>query len=417
MKNDLDNLSQVFHSRGIGCRSFLYDGFNFPEPLSGVRFAFFDIHLNQSAEPLSTLRDAISKYISKENGPYVLIFWSNRAELVPDFLKFVNRTTDEFSEKLKPISLEIIDKSEFLSDHKSLEYKLDEILSKDIVKCLIEFEEAVLTAAMQTLDSILSTIPFDDLWGKSDIFNSNCQAVFSKIAESAYGFTHAKENPDAAICESITPIFENILLQNTKDNWKKYLLPLQNANKSSDIIFPKNYSPATLNTIFHVDKFKIATRSKTERGAVCPIDKSKVTDVFKSIFNVTYDEWFSITFPGLTNEDKDIAMLIAIEFSAACDYSQNKKRTNKYILGIMIPAIAFNKLKKKNIGAFLVALPFSFELDGKNYKIGVNLNYTFTEHSESNILEKPIFFLKKDIMNMIGNKYANHISRIGITSF
>lgn len=40
---DLQKLSDVFHKYGIGCKTFRYDGFNFPDtPLEGVRFAFFD---------------------------------------------------------------------------------------------------------------------------------------------------------------------------------------------------------------------------------------------------------------------------------------------------------------------------------------------------------------------------------------
>lgn len=38
---DLQKLSDVFHKYGIGCKTFRYDGFNFPDtPLKGVRFAF-----------------------------------------------------------------------------------------------------------------------------------------------------------------------------------------------------------------------------------------------------------------------------------------------------------------------------------------------------------------------------------------
>lgn len=38
---DLQKLSDAFHKYGIGCKTFRYDGFNFPDtPLKGVRFAF-----------------------------------------------------------------------------------------------------------------------------------------------------------------------------------------------------------------------------------------------------------------------------------------------------------------------------------------------------------------------------------------
>lgn len=61
----LNQLRQVFYDHGIGCKAFLYNGFDFPkEPLKGVRFAFFDIHLNQAGDINSTLKDAIANYIS-----------------------------------------------------------------------------------------------------------------------------------------------------------------------------------------------------------------------------------------------------------------------------------------------------------------------------------------------------------------
>lgn len=419
--DDLQKLSEVFYSHGIGCKTFLYDGFNFPDiPLRGVRFAFFDIHLNQSLEGTSissTLKDAISKYISVENGIYVLIFWSNRKDLIPEFIDFINRTDDEFKEKLKPIALETLDKSEFLSPDSDLESKLNAILSKDIVKCLIKFDEDVLSAAKQTLDSILSIISFNDPWGQNEQFSNDCKVVFSKIAEASYGFTHAKEDPDAAIKESIAPVFESILMQNNGSYWKEFLTPLKISRKSSELKFPESFSPAKLNSIFHIDRYNISHRIKTERGALCLIDKTKIEDIFEKSFSIKYSEWFSLTFPGLTRNDRDSSELIAIEISAACDYSQAKKRTNKYVLGAMIPESYLENLKENQAGEYLLVIPFSFDIDGKIYKIGINLNYTIIEQGSLLSLGNPIFILRKEIMDLIGSKYANHISRIGITCF
>ena len=114
-----------------------------------------------------------------------------------------------------------------MNPESDLETKLNAILSNDIVECLIRFDEAVLLAAAQTLDNILSIIPFTDQWGKNEQFSNDCKAVFSKIAEASYGFTQAQRNPDAAIKEAITPVFENILKQNDDTYWKKFLTPLE----------------------------------------------------------------------------------------------------------------------------------------------------------------------------------------------
>ena len=418
---DLQRLSNIFYSHGIGCKSFLYNGFDFPSnPLKGVRFAFFDINLiqaTQEADINATLKDAISKYISIENGPFILIFWSKNTDKIAQFKDFINRTNDDFKNKLRPILIEKIDKSEFIEGDNNIEEKLDSILSKDIVKCLIRFDEEVLAAATQTLDTLLLTIPYGDNWGDTKDFDKNCQDVFSKIAEASYGLTRAKNDPDSAIKESITPIFENILLQNGSTYWKEYLHPLKNATKESDLSFPLMFSPSNLNTIFHIDTHKLAERNKTERGAVCEIQESQLDNIFACIFKIKYPDWFAKTFPGLKRTDRQSSIVIALEFSAACDYHQNKKRTNKFMLGALIEEEALINLDTNHTGDYLLIPSFSFNLEEKNYKIGLNLNYTFTEQEDSLFLKSPKFILRKEVMDMIGNRYANHVSRIGITSF
>lgn len=421
VEEDLQKLSKVFYNHGIGCRAFPYDGFTFPDtPLKGVRFAFFDIHLDQSPENtalFSTLKNTISKYISEENGIYVLIFWSNRKDLIPEFIEFVNRTDDSFKANLKPIALEVLDKNEFLDPDSDLETKLNAILSNDFVECLIKFDETVLLAATQTLDKILSIIPFTDQWGKTDQFSSDCKAVFSKIAEASYGFTQAQRNPDTAIKEAITPVFESILKQNDDSCWKKFLTPLRVARNSSELKFPSSVSTAKLNSIFHIDNYNIGHRDKTERGALCLIKKDKVDEVFNNIIRMRFLDWFPLTFPGLNKEDRQLSKVIAIEISAACDYAQAKKRTNKYVLGAIIPEECISRLNTEKTGEYLFVIPFSFEMEGKNYKIGLNLNYTIVEQDNLLFLDHPILILNKEIMDFIGSKYANHISRLGITCF
>lgn len=415
----LAQLRQVFYNHGIGCKGFVYDGFNFPDhPMTGVRFAFFDVHLNQAGDINSTLKDAIGHYININNGPYVLVFWTNRVELISTFINFINRTDDEFRRKLKPLLITSIDKTDFLDSEKKLTEKLEEILSSDLVKCLIRFDESVLIAARQTLDRILNIIPFSDNWGESNQYNKDCQDVFSKIAEATYGLNQAKSNPDSAIKESIVPVFKHILLNNGDTYWADFLLPLKQAKKSGDLKFPEGFSVEKLNTIIHIDGLNIPPQNIYSRGAVCKFIEQDFDNNFTRLFNIKYTEWFGLTFPGITKEERQTAIPIAIEFSAACDYCQNKKRTNKYILGIMCPSQLLKNVKIDQKGDYSLYLPFSFEYNDKNWSIGLNLNYTFVITPARVLLsEPPLFLLSKELMDMIGHKYASHISRIGYTSF
>src|SRR5690554_3207036 len=85
----LEILGKSFFENGLGCRTFTYD-ITYEEPLEKVRIAFFDINLtektvdanydtdNQILENntavFNDLGNAINQYISKDNGPYILIF-------------------------------------------------------------------------------------------------------------------------------------------------------------------------------------------------------------------------------------------------------------------------------------------------------------------------------------------------------
>lgn len=418
-EDDLSQLRKVFYDYGIGCRGFVYGGLDgYPsQPLRGVRFAFFDIHLSPAGDINSTLKDAISRYISTENGPYILVFWSSHVDDISKFKSFVNRTDDDFKQKLKPILLTSIDKVEFLDGKKSLSEKVDSILSSDLVKCIVKFDESVILSARETLDRILKIIPFLDEWGDSDGYNEKCQAVFSKIAEATYGLEQAKINPDAAIKESIIPVFKHILLHNDDTYWKDYLGSLCDAKKGK-LAFPEGFSVEKLNTILHIDDHEIQKQTRCSRGAVCLFTSNDCETVFLELFDIGYCDWFSRTFPGM-EKHKEKAMPIAIEFSAACDFSQNKKRTNKYVLGALCPPDLVQELndKPKAKGDYSFLFPFCFEFNDKPWAIGVNLNYTFTLPAHSDVLAAPSFVLTKETMDMLGHKYASHVSRIGITSF
>ncbi len=417
-KEELNQLRDVFYKHGIGCKGFLYDGFEFPEaPLTGVRFAFFDIKLSQSADANSILKDAISKYISTENGPFILVFWTKVTEEIAAFKDFINRTDDSFRQKIKPILVTSVDKVEFLSAESDLDAKIQEILSSDLVKCIFKFDESVLEAATKTLNAIISTINVSDNWGEQTNFDKACRLVFSKIAESTFGLAQAKLEPDLALKESLAPIFKHLLCQNQDDYWKEYLTPLQNANHSTDISFPDGFSLEKLNSIYHIDTARMEHKRISDRGAVCTFAQHDKEEVFNSLFHVHYQAWLSDSFKKLSDVDSSNIQLIAVEFSAACDFSQNKDRTNKYILGIMVPSCYGKKLRHEKLKEQIFLLPFDFCYNNENYTIALNLNYTFNLPKTPNVLNGPVFVLSKESMDMLGLQYSSHISRIGITSF
>ena len=417
---DLDQLSQIFISEGIGCKTFLYDTF-YNNPLIGVRFLFLDINLNAAQTDQqrgATVRDALIHYIHENNGPFVLIFWTTNIEWVDNIKEHINRNVDEEILKRNPVYITNIDKSEFINKDSELKEKVKNIFATPLVSALFDFEERMSSAINQTMSQIIEIIPKGNSWGDNETFNQNAQKVFSSIAVQTLGYKNAKNNPDVAIKEAMVPIFNHMIMNDSVLLWKNVLKNLENSNQQNEITFPDEFNVAKLNHLFHINTNGI---SKDTRGAICPIllDTGDNGGFFKK-FGCKYLDWFGFSFPDVSKEERNISQLICVEFSAACDYSQRKRRTNKYLLGEILPISTLEKLLNSDKkGDYLLLIPYKFEINQEEKIIAFNLNFSFTVDfsQKDQTLGEPLFCLKKEIMDLIGNKYAYHVSRIGVTSF
>lgn len=413
---DLKQLSKVFIDNGIGCKSLPYD-YNYNTPLKGIRIAFFDINLNGAktdAERNAFLQDAIVKYIHEDNGPYILVLWTSNTTWIDSFFSFVNRDISDELKKRSPYYITNIDKSEFYDPNKKIDDKLKALFNTPMIGLLFDYEIIMSDCIQQTISNLISIIPKDNAWGINNSFEDNCQKILSTIAVQTTGYEQAKNDPDRAIKEAFIPMFSNSFLHSSQNIWKDNLTTLSSSKKVEEVSFPENFKESKLNWLFHIESER--SIQKSERGAVCPV----MTDVFLDKFDCEYNDWFSRSFPDVTKKERKDSQLISVEFSAACDYYQKKKRTNKYLLGCILPVSAKDKMDESTKkGDFLLLLPYKFEIDNVEKIIAFNLNYSFTIDSSqiAKTIGEPLFCFKKEMMDMIGNKYANHISRIGITSF
>lgn len=423
-ESELTQLSKVFFEYGYGCRSFIYDPL-YDNPLSEVRIAFFDIKINPSGgssdeQTFATLANALKSYISNTNPPFALIFWTSNEPLITEFKKFIQ---DRDINIPKPYLINSIDKHRFLDRSNELEVKIKEIFNEEPLKLLFEFEQKSAQAASNTLKKVFEIIPKDDKWGENNIFNNNFKKIFAKIAAHTLGEEHAKADTDKAIIESLLPILSYHFLELKDSTWKKYLYE----EFKNSIAYPAGFNERELNTIFHVEKNKLFPADK--RGGVykyilsapCWISNVLNPKYFEEIEKES-NELFNLFIPfnkDLTDNSereniKSNSQLILIECSAACDYSQNKKREKKFLLGLITPVIDNNKIMRQSEAIY--KLP-EFYLDGKNIQIWVNFNFLYSIDAQDKRLKNPIFIIKNELMTLIGSKYANHVSRIGITSF
>lgn len=414
----LQKLGEQFFSNGIGCTLCEYDSF-FETPYSNVRIAFFDVNLIPSGTDgndsliLSKLAQALKQYIAKDNGPYALIFWTSNVSLIENFKGYINERHSNFQ---KPFLVDCIDKDVFLNDGVKLNEKLRQVFSNESIALLLDFEASVLSAATKTINQIFEIIPQADKWGETAIFQQNFEKIFSNIASHTFGFENAKTNPDQAVYDALIPLLSyNVLADNHGSKWSEYLTTLKNAKKQSEIEVPAGFKGSYLNTVFHIDK-KDLPFPLNIRGAVMELENK--AEFLKTIFKEEFDLWFNalihIKDSSQRKKTRLASKLIAVEISSACDYSQNKPRLNKYILGVIIAPVKNEDLAIKPESALCIG---NFFINGEELQIWINLNYVWGTYPTDTNLGKPIFILKKEMMDMIGNRYANHVSRIGITSF
>lgn len=405
-QEDLAKIAREFNRKGIGCRTILYDGVSFPEtPLTGIRIAFFDINLSQTFsenDRYATLEDAIKLYISPENGPYILIFWTNKADWKDNFIEYINRDADVpniVRDQLQPLYISTIDKT-LVSEENTLESMLKEQLGNPIVELCMDVDNQLMETSSKAMSILLSMVPVGDRWGEPTLFEDEFKKLFSKIAISSYGLQNAKEDPYSAIKEALLPVMTHSMPKH--DIWKPFLFPyMASIQNESDITLKGENAIEKLNNFFLIEE-SISNRSS--RGAVVELDST----LFQECFSVSYTDWKRQEFgesPNITN-----AFPIAVEISAACDYSQQNCRNHKYLMGIACTQKIPNK-KKINI-----CITDTVLFNKKPLYVAFDFNYIFV-NQKSPIIKKVLFGFRKEMMDMIGNKYANHISRIGITSF
>lgn len=416
VEEDLIKLSKPFNDIGIGCRCFEYK-VEFDTPLQNVRIAFFDINLiptlgGSNESHYSVVEKAISQYIASDNGPYALIFWTNRKNLIEDIKKYINERNSNCP---KPFVVDCIDKDEYLKNPEGLINRIESIFNTDSIGFLFEFENNATMAASKTISQIYSLIRNSDKWGESDNFNENFKKVLSKLAFDSIGYNQALDDPFKGIVHSFLPVL-NYNIENNKSHSELLSViknEIHNSKEGKGLSYPVGFKSEKINSVLHIiEEQKL---DKTQRGVVISIERES------EIFIKGFENWFSQLLPGVMKEIRNKSKLIAIEISASCDYSQNKSRLNKYILGVITSENIENLIDKNRMPQYLYILQGCYTSisisDLKKFKVCLNLNYVFSALPDDTLLGQPLFAFSKEIMDQIGHKYASHVSRIGITSF
>ena len=147
-----------------------------------------------------------------------------------------------------------------------------------------------------------------------------------------------------AIKEAFAPLFTHYLCQNHSSVWADLFGEQDIAEIKK---FPNDTIVAQLNSLFHVD---FSANEVNSRGSIRKIEREDeaFNNVFKDQIGYAPNDWISYVLLNGNNIEDEVIEMIALEYSAACDYSNAKERTHRYMLGAIISEEIIKKKKAKN---------------------------------------------------------------------
>ena len=180
--------------------------------------------------------------------------------------------------------------------------------------------------------------------GENTLYIENIKQVFAKVAIETFGKLRGSKNPDLAIKEAFAPLFTHYLCQNHSSVWADLFGEQDIAEIKK---FPNDTIVAQLNSLFHVD---FSANEVNSRGSIRKIEREDeaFNNVFKAQIGYAPNDWISYVLLNGNNIEDEVIEMIALEYSAACDYSNAKERTHRYMLGAIISEEIIKKKKAKN---------------------------------------------------------------------
>lgn len=414
-EDQLKELQDAFRRVGKHCTTIQYNPSYREEPFSGIELLFLDVNLSPGAGRddnalYSVLEDAIKTYIDADNGPYVLIFWTTRPELVDGFKSFVSRDKTSQVYKHRPIYMDTLPKDVFTVEP---EKSLKKILNKPIVKLVFSLHRHLQEASTEAFKELVGCIPLSEKWGDDSDYLKAFKDVFTKIAVSSVGKYNAVSIPDKAIYEVVGSEILHHLVKNASKEWKSFLKIDETKAKDVEKLLYNDWQ-YNLNTVFHVE---VGHLGKVDRGAVLT---GKNKD-FENLLGKKLKEWYKEEFQWqIDTKDKYKIIPVAVEISPSCDYAQGNPRLYKYILGVcwVSESQPSNNIEKNKTAPFdnksrhLNLL--TFFINEKYYKIALSFNYVVGLKFEVATQFKLLFNLRNELVTQISSSVSNYCSRIGL---
>lgn len=436
-----ETLIKVFSKRQIpttyfsGELEFLPDTDN---NLNDTRILFLDINLIDNSEHevkvlKASLVPVLKRVISKDNFPYVLIYWSRHEEhkeliendIFENDLKDRKPITYLSSNKSSLFNLDGTSTENYESEVSALFEKLENLIKSNYAfSYLLNWENQVHYATDRTLQQIFSSYHAVDNW------TDNANHLINKLGLSYSGKAFSGKNP----ADKIKSTFNSLtyLLNDTLEKKiNSYEIPNPEELKvmTTDISKLESFHSINTKLLFSNDN-----DSLEYPGSVTEDQNPKIEPIFLELLNNSFNR--SKIESEFTEEeikdknDAEISKLVSKKSSAKrkeirntwkkiymsvtplCDYVQNKYEYNRCIKGIIIESANVDYIDSKSEAIFISPV---FLFGEKSCVLILHYRYFFTSSKGGNLNNlNPLFRARQQLLAEIQSKLSRHISRQGI---
>ena len=362
------------------------------EPLKGIRFVFLDIELRgmegqKDKMKASGVVAVLKKIISRDNGPYVIGFWTDHKQVIPLVLENCKK------EGIYPVVNVDVEKPAGIE--KIAERLKDKLKQIGAFQLYVSWENIVNAASKEFVWNFSSLVNLGDDWSK------DTEALFYKLYKTYVDkkVLQDKEAQFKYACHLMNRSFLDTLEYVTRKDLK---LPegfeLKARAVSSETI-------AKLNSSLFLGE---ALTDRHNPGNVYTQDNE---DIKNMLISSIFKEGQS---PGECT-------LCKVIISPECDIAQDKmisiKRAeeepdvaHRILYGLLVAAGPHNRLNQTGREGHFDIGPIWHDSQEKE------LIFHFATMSfspENEFTEPPLFTLKRDLLFDLQSKAANHVNRLG----
>ena len=403
-----------------------------------IRVLFLDINLIDDSEHenkvlKSRLLPVLDRIISKDNYPYVIIYWS-RHERHKDLLE-----NDIFSNELKlkrPIGFLSAAKSQFFNldgqPTDDINEKIEELLAKvnsligslPAYGYLVGWENQVHLSTDNTLQNVFCAYHSFESW------SDNANYLINKFGKSYSGKFYDSQTPEDKLKSSFqafNTVFMDSLEYSTSTSTIHNAVELEYDEKLVD-----------KSSIFSINKNLLITDDRGPidyPGAVTEDLNEKSDAIFNELLNnsigsKSIDTEIRLDKANREKSTKEIGTLankfrsglrksirtnwkkIYVVVTPLCDYVQAKFANSRGVKGMLISSEYTKYIDDKSEAIFISP---EFIIDESKWVIVLNFRYFFTAHGYDGVKGlNPLFRVRLQLLAEIQSKLARHISRQGI---